>query len=100
MYVAYGPSCHGKDGKGRGPAASAMKSAPADLTELAAKNGGKFPEKHVAETIRGDPNTASHGPKDMPVWGPIFGAIGTKSDGVVQLRVRNLTMYIASLQQK
>jgi len=100
MYLAYCASCHGKDGKGDGPAASAMKIAPVHLTVLAAENGGIFPENHVAQTIRGDSNTPSHGSKDMPVWGPIFGAIGTKSDGVVQLRVRNLTKYIESLQEK
>jgi mono/diheme cytochrome c family protein len=100
MYLAYCSSCHGKDGKGDGPAASAMKIAPSDLTEVAAKNGGIFPENHVAQTIKGDSNTPSHGSKDMPVWGPIFGAIGTKSEGVPQLRLRNLTKYIESLQQK
>jgi hypothetical protein len=41
----------------------------------------------------------SHGSKDMPVLGPIFASIGTTSDGVMQLRIRNLTKYIASLQQ-
>ena len=100
MYLAYCASCHGKDGKGNGPAASAMKIAPSDLTELAAKNGGIFPENHVAQTIRGDSNTPGHGSQEMPVWGPIFGAIGTKSEGVPQLRVRNLTKYVESLQQK
>jgi len=100
MYLAYCASCHGKDGRGDGPAASALKSAPADLTQLTLKNGSKFPEGHVAQTIRGDSNTISHGSKDMPVWGPIFRALGTKSDGVVQLRILNLTNYIASLQEK
>jgi mono/diheme cytochrome c family protein len=100
MYIAYCASCHGKDGKGDGPAASAMKSAPADLTLLAARNGGKFPENHVVQIIKGDSDSASHGSRDMPVWGPIFRAMGTQSDGVAQLRVRNLTKYIESLQQK
>jgi mono/diheme cytochrome c family protein len=100
MYLTYCASCHGKDGKGGGPAASAMKIAPTDLTVLATKNRGIFPENHVAQTIKGDSNTPSHGSKDMPVWGPIFGAIGTKSEGVPQLRLRNLTKYIESLQQK
>jgi mono/diheme cytochrome c family protein len=99
MYVAYCASCHGKDGKGDGPAASALKSVPSDLTRLAAKNKGKFPENRVSETIKGDFDTPSHGSKDMPVWGPIFASMGTTSDGVMQLRIRNLTKYIASLQQ-
>jgi mono/diheme cytochrome c family protein len=99
MYMAYCASCHGKDGKGVGPAASALKSVPTDLTQLAARNGGRFPENHVSQTIRGDFGTPSHGSKDMPVWGPIFASMGTTSDGVMQLRIRNLTKYIASLQQ-
>jgi cytochrome c553 len=32
--------CHGTSGKGDGPAAPALETRPADLTRLAAKNGG------------------------------------------------------------
>jgi mono/diheme cytochrome c family protein len=99
MYVSYCASCHGKDGKGNGPAASALKSVPTDLTQLAASNGGRFPENHVVQTLRGDICTPSHGSKEMPVWGPIFEALGAKNDGLVYLRIRNLTKYIASLQK-
>lgn len=100
MYVAYCASCHGNDGKGNGPAASAMKLPPTDLTRLAAANGGKFPEKQVIQTIKGDSSAPSHGSKDMPVWGPVFQAMGTANDGTAQLRVRNLAAYISSLQAK
>jgi mono/diheme cytochrome c family protein len=99
MYVAYCASCHGKDGKGDGPAAAALRSVPTDLTQLAASNRGRFPENHVSETIKGDFATPSHGSKDMPVWGSIFASMGTASDGSMQLRIRNLTKYIASLQR-
>ena len=88
-----------RDGKGNGPAASALKSVPTDLTQLAASNRGRFPENHVSQTIKGDFATPSHGSKDMPVWGSIFASMGTTSDGSMQLRIRNLTKYIASLQQ-
>ena len=54
MYDAYCASCHGQGGKGNGPAAPALKVAPTDMTQLAAKNGGIFPENHVAEVIKGD----------------------------------------------
>ena len=59
--------CHGKDGKGDGPAASAMKTPPTDLTLLAQKNGGKYPAAHVAAVIKGQASTPSHGSEDMPV---------------------------------
>lgn len=99
MYLAYCASCHGKDGKGNGPAAPALKSIPTDLTQLAARNGGRFPENHVAQTIKGDFTTPSHGSKEMPIWGALFASMGTASDGSMQLRIRNLARYIASLQQ-
>ena len=100
MFIAYCASCHGKDGKGNGPAASALKSVPTDLTQLAVSNGGRFPENHVTQTIKGDFGTPSHGSRDMPVWGSILASMGTTSDGSMQLRIRNLTKYIASLQQQ
>src|SRR3984893_15783693 len=38
MFNSYCAVCHGKDGKGNGPAASAMKTSPADLTALDRKS--------------------------------------------------------------
>jgi len=36
----------------------------------------------------------------MPVWGPIFMTIGGHSPAQVQLRIRNLTNYLESIQIK
>ena len=100
MYNAYCASCHGLDGKGDGPAAPALKMPATNLTTLAGKNGGAFPTAHVAAVIQGDAMTAAHGSKDMPVWGPIFLLIGGHSPAQVQLRIRNLTRYLESIQAK
>ena len=100
MYMAYCASCHGQDGKGNGPAAAALKTQPSDLTMLAAKNGGKFPEMHVAEIIKGDKLTVAHGSKEMPVWGPVFLSMSAHGAAQEQMRVRNLTKYIESVQEK
>ena len=100
MYDAYCASCHGQGGKGNGPAAPALKAVPTDLTQLTAKNGGKYPASHVAEVIKGDMMMPAHGSKDMPVWGPVFLHLEQQDPGMEQLRVRNLTKYIEGLQQK
>ena len=102
MYMAYCASCHGKDGKGNGPAAAALKTQPANLTQLAAKNGGKFPEVHVAEVIKGDKLTPAHGSKAMPVWGPVFLSMSTSPHDTTQeqMRLSNLTKYLESIQAK
>ena len=100
MYDSYCASCHGVDGKGDGPAAPALKAVPANLTTLAVKNGDTFPAAHVATEIQGGAMIPAHGSKEMPVWGPIFMAIGGHSTAEVQLRTRNLTNYLESIQVK
>jgi len=100
MYMAYCASCHGPDGKGDGPAAAALKTPPTNLTLLAVKNGGIFPDAHIMQIIKGDSATAAHGNKDMPVWGPMFMTMGQHDTAQVQLRIRNLTKYLESIQQK
>lgn len=100
MFNSYCAACHGKDGKGGGPAAAALKTAPADLTALAQKNGGKYPSNHVSAAIQGDASIPAHGSKDMPIWGRVFWNMSQGHASEVQLRTTNLNKYIESLQQK
>ncbi len=100
MYVSYCAVCHGKDGKGDGPAASALKAAPTDLTTLTKKNNGKYPSMHVFHTIAGEENVPAHGSQDMPIWGPAFRALSGGSTATVQMRITNLTNFVESMQQK
>lgn len=100
MFNSYCAVCHGKDGKGNGPAASAMKTPPTDLTLLAKNSGGKYPASHVAAVIRGQATTPSHGSQDMPVWGPLFSSIDQGHEGQVQQRITNLVTYVETLQAK
>ncbi|MGB8582009.1 MAG: cytochrome c [Candidatus Sulfotelmatobacter sp.] len=100
MYTAYCAVCHGTDGKGDGPAASALKTPPADLTQLSKNNGGKYPALKVTGAIRGTGDVAAHGSKDMPVWGELFWSMSRGHEGEVQQRVSNLTHYIETLQAK
>ena len=100
MFNSYCAVCHGTDAKGAGPAASAMKTNPADLTALAKKSGGKYPASHVAAVLRGQSITASHGSQDMPVWGPLFSSISQGHEAQVQQRIANLVGYVETLQTK
>jgi mono/diheme cytochrome c family protein len=100
MYKTYCAVCHGTDGKGGGPAASALKVAPADLTQLSKNNGGKYPALKVSSAIRNEADVPAHGSKDMPVWGSLFWNMSHGHESEVQQRVANLTKYIESLQAK
>ena len=99
MYRAYCAACHGPSGKGDGPVGTALKSAPTDLTQLAKRTAGKFPELQVFGAINGDVQVPAHGSKDMPVWGVVFRGMGDNGVTGAQLRIRNLTRYIKSLQE-
>lgn len=100
MFFDYCASCHGLSGKGDGPAAPALKTPAADLTQLAKKNNGKFPSDHVMTVLRMGSPSASHGNTDMPVWGPLFKSLNPSAPELVNQRIRNLTRYIESLQAK
>jgi len=100
MYMSYCAVCHGTDGKGGGPAASALKVPPTDLTLLSKNNGGKYPALKVTSSIRGEAALPAHGSKEMPVWGTLFWSLASGHQGEVQQRVVNLTQYIESLQAK
>jgi mono/diheme cytochrome c family protein len=100
MYTTYCAVCHGTDGKGGGPAASALKVPPTDLTLLSKNNGGKYPALKVESSIRGESALPAHGSKEMPVWGSLFWKMSAGHEGEVQQRVTNLTEYIESLQAK
>lgn len=99
MFREHCAVCHGIDGKGRGPAASAFRIRPADLTALARKNGGKFPGAEISKELK-SVDQAPHGSHDMPIWRAFFSELSPKSDAVVALRITNLVKYIESLQVK
>src|SRR4051812_41151724 len=66
MFAEYCAACHGISGKGDGPAAAALKTQPADLTRLAATNGGKYPALSVTGTLAAR-EVSAHGSQEMPV---------------------------------
>ena len=100
MFAAYCAVCHGTNGKGGGPASSALKVSPPNLTLLSQKNGGKFPSDKVSAVLSGTADLPAHGSKEMPVWGQLFWTLSHGSPGEVQLRIQNLSKYVESLQEK
>jgi len=100
LFREYCAVCHGTDGKGSGPAAGALKIPASDLTQIARKNGGKFPEITVEHMITGEADgPVAHGSKDMPVWGNLFRHMGP-NENLASNRVFNLMKYIEGIQEK
>jgi mono/diheme cytochrome c family protein len=99
MFRSYCASCHGLDGRGKGPAAPAFKKQPPDLTFLSKKNGEKFPRSTVSSVVEGTDLITDHGSRDMPIRGDAFRTVD-HDESMVQLKIQNLTAYIESIQRK
>lgn len=100
LYKDFCAVCHGMNGHGGGPAAAALKKAPADLTKLSQSAGGKFPTVRVKRFIQGADMVEAHGARDMPMWGEIFQKLSSTNPSLVDLRVTNLARHIETLQGK
>jgi len=100
MFAEYCAPCHGVDARGNGPAASAMKIPPPDLTQLARKHDGKYPANNVASVLKFGNGAGAHGSADMPVWGPLLESLDKYHEAAAQQRISNLVSYIQTLQQK
>jgi mono/diheme cytochrome c family protein len=100
MFTEYCAACHGKDARGAGPAASELKVPPADLTTLAKRHDGKYPDAYVMGVLRLGTKALAHGTAEMPAWGPLFKSLNRHDDTIVAQRIANLTRYIGSIQRK
>jgi mono/diheme cytochrome c family protein len=96
MFTTYCAVCHGPEGKGNGPAASALNKVPADLTKISARNGGTWPETRVRRFIQGLDTVAAHGTRDMPIWGDLFRLLNPDT---AEIRVAALADYLKKMQQ-
>jgi mono/diheme cytochrome c family protein len=99
LYQAYCASCHGSGGKGDGPVALVLKTAPSDLTAISRRNHGRFPAKRLEIIIAADDLIAAHGNREMPIWGPIFHQVEWDQD-LGAVRLQNLIKYLESIQAK
>jgi mono/diheme cytochrome c family protein len=92
LYNAYCAVCHGTT------MAASFKVPPPDLTRIAARNGGVYPQARIERIISGEEALPSgHGTRAMPVWGPIFSQVAWDQD-LGRLRIHNLAAYIGRIQ--
>jgi hypothetical protein len=99
--IQYQSSCaasHGADARGDGPVSNELKTRPADLTVLAKNNDSVFPYDRVYQMIDGRNSTvASHGTREMPIWGYRFGSVQAYR---FKARVLAVIDYLKSIQQQ
>ncbi|HTO07570.1 MAG TPA: c-type cytochrome [Myxococcota bacterium] len=103
VFEQYCASCHGVDGKGGGEFATYLKTPPPDLTQIAKRHGGTFPETKLADWIDGREPFPGHGTREMPIWGQRFGSmVGETTGKQASIRQESILLiaYLRSIQQK
>jgi len=102
LYTRFCASCHGAKGYGDGPVAATFKVIVPDLTRIARRQGGAFPEEQVRKIIDGRKTMPPHGSREMPVWGfEFYGQNADKPDPQRRTdeMVARLTEYLRSMQK-
>jgi mono/diheme cytochrome c family protein len=103
LYEKSCAGCHGADATGNGPIAPVIGVRPPDLTRIAERRSGTFPELEIFRIIDGQADLSAHGPRHMPVWGYEF--FGDDADDEVahrqaQRKVERLVSYLRSIQRE
>jgi mono/diheme cytochrome c family protein len=98
LYKEFCATCHGADGKGSGPAVSALKTNLTDLTQISRRNNSKFPALKMRDILNGTEPVAAHGTGEMPVWGDVFKSISANPT-FGEMRVEMLVNYLQSIQR-
>jgi mono/diheme cytochrome c family protein len=100
LFRTYCASCHGLTGAGDGPVASSMRRKPANLQQIAKRNGGEYPSELVYRVIDGRQPVRGHGGPDMPVWGDAFARTTDATDEEsVKRKIDALVAYLKSIQE-
>ncbi len=100
-FRTYCTSCHGPEAKGDGPLAEYLDPKPANLRQIAQREGGDFPAETMHQVVDGRKKVRGHGSKDMPVWGDAFlKTDSTPDEASAQKRISQLVTFLASIQEE
>ncbi len=102
LYAVSCAGCHGANARGNGPVAPILRTSAPDLTLIASRRGGSFPEDEIYRIVDGQADLSAHGPRNMPVWGYEF--YGQDPDDEVAHRqatskIESLLEFLRSIQR-
>ena len=96
-------ACHGDNARGGGIMSPYLKVPAPDLTLIAARRGGHFPDEEIYRIVDGQSSENLTPNRHMPIWGYEF--FGSDSDderahGRASARVNSIVAFLKSRQQR
>jgi mono/diheme cytochrome c family protein len=103
LYNVACSGCHALNARGNGPVAPLLEAAVPDLTLIASRRGGSFPEDEIYRIIDGQANVSAHGPRHMPVWGYEFFSEDPDDEAAhreATEKIERLVRFLQSIQRR
>lgn len=100
-YRSFCAPCHGDGGRGDGPAAAGAGAPVPDLTRIAARNGGTFPQLRIYQLVSGLSESEAERERHMRRWGwEFFGSDADDAEAHREaiVKVEQVVAYLESIQ--
>jgi mono/diheme cytochrome c family protein len=102
LFTEHCAACHGDNARGDGIINSYLKVPAPDLTLIAARRDGHFPDSEIYRIVDGQSQEDLTPNRHMPIWGYEF--FGNDSDderahGRAASRINSIVAFLKSLQQ-
>jgi mono/diheme cytochrome c family protein len=103
LFAEHCAACHGENARGDGIINSYLKVPAPDLTLIAARRDGHFPDEEIYRIIDGQSRENFTPSRHMPIWGYEF--FGNDSDdeqahGRASSRVDSIVAFLKTRQQR
>jgi mono/diheme cytochrome c family protein len=102
LYEMSCAGCHGANARGNGPVAPILRTSAPDLTLIASRRGGSFPDDEIYRIVDGQADLSAHGPRNMPVWGYEFFGQGPDDEAAhrqATRKIESLLEFLRSIQR-
>lgn len=100
FFQSYCVICHGKYADGRGSMANRLNTPPMDLTTIAKRRGGNFPDEEIFKIIAGVEDMPGHSSGEMPAWWETLKkSEDITKDKVVKEKIEHIVAYLKAIQK-
>lgn len=99
-FKSYCAICHGQNADGKGEMAKILDTPPMDLTAIAKRRNGNFPDEDIARIIATAERTPGHSLGEMPAWWETLRKAEKIDDPeILKQKIDHIVAYLKTLQK-